>query len=313
MDIHASSEAASKIDQLYDSVGNWFWDLLLLECFVPDEESESSPRAIFRKTINYSKNYYLEQLLRGINVSKIYDQMDISAVCRANVACYAGRDFKDSLLERHMKLIHSVFEIRDRVGAVLLEHGRQEPAKGDLDVLMAISFPLPHPPGGHGLMSDAVSDSKYEENVYLPIAMVYHAQPGEPVTSQASRARMGGVAAVEFLSAVGIRGQPVFGLVTSGPKVSILFTWKSKTSEDIYIFDDDIVTWDISEPFGCFRFCMFLLRLSREARRLREIVNTEGTIEKSFTQTDDNPIEQWTVEYTRSLSTHVHTYPAQTQ
>ncbi|KAG6843393.1 hypothetical protein H0H87_005108 [Tephrocybe sp. NHM501043] len=268
----------------------------------------------FRKTMNYSKNYYLEQLLRGVNVSKIYKQMKISALRRGNVASHGGRDFKDSLLMRHMDVIYTMPRMRDRVGAVLLEHGRQEPAKGDLDVLMAISFPLPYPPGGQGLIwSDTVSDSKYEENVYLPIAMVYHAQPGEPATNQASRARMGGVAAVEFLSAVGIRGQPVFSLVTSGPKVSILFTWKSKTSEDIYIFDDDIVTWDISEPFDCFRFCTFLLRLSREARRFREIVNAEGTIEKSFTQTDDNPIEQWTVEYTRTLSTHQHTYPAQTQ
>ncbi|KAG5634909.1 hypothetical protein H0H81_000359 [Sphagnurus paluster] len=136
-----------------------------------------------------------------------------------------------------------------------------------------------------------------EIKLQVPILLLQHTKPGKGRTTAMSQLKMNSVAAVNFMAALGIRGQPIFGILTCGTTASLIYTWKStiKDDENIYIFDP-VSRYDISRPVECYRFAVLILRLRREAEKLRNVIVQGGYVDKFFGQSEDGPLRNWTVE-----------------
>ncbi|KAI0310258.1 hypothetical protein OF83DRAFT_889612 [Amylostereum chailletii] len=112
-----------------------------------------------------------------------------------------------------------------------------------------------------------------------------------------NQARLYLVAEVKFLGALGIFDCPVFGLVTEGAVGVVICAWMlkgnslSKGLHDIYIFERNARSYDISQPLGALSFAAFLLWLRFDhAERLKEKFTSQlrsELIQKLETDHDD--------------------------
>ncbi|KAG5650492.1 hypothetical protein H0H81_012063, partial [Sphagnurus paluster] len=150
-----------------------------------------------------------------------------------------------------------------------------------------------------GIISSKNPDSRYSEgDLRFPIALIQHAESETEADAAMNWLRMNSVAAVSFMFALGISGQPVYGILTCGTVASVICTWYSVQSDQhIYMFDNDRISrYDISRPLDCLNFAAFILRLRREAEKLKDVIVQGGYVEKFFGQSEDGPLRNWTVE-----------------
>ncbi|KAG5634910.1 hypothetical protein H0H81_000360 [Sphagnurus paluster] len=135
-----------------------------------------------------------------------------------------------------------------------------------------------------------------ESDLRFPIAQ--HADSEKERAAAMNWLKLHSVAAVSFMFALGISGQPVYGILTCGTVASVMCTWYSVESDyHIYMFDNHRISrYDISCPLDCLNFAAFILRLRREAEKLRDVIAQGGYVEKFFRQSEDSPLRNWTVE-----------------
>ncbi|KAL4066229.1 hypothetical protein V8B97DRAFT_1981308, partial [Scleroderma yunnanense] len=108
------------------------------------------------------------------------------------------------------------------------------------------------------------------DSLSLPILIAeYKKKDDSGIFKAMNQCRIYLVSALRFLEALGITGQPVFGLVTKGAEGSILMAWLSGKTEKIYIIDRNVKTFDLTNPLDAFQFATILVRLSQHAQDLK--------------------------------------------
>ncbi|KAL4061972.1 hypothetical protein J3A83DRAFT_4147109 [Scleroderma citrinum] len=108
------------------------------------------------------------------------------------------------------------------------------------------------------------------DSLSLPILIAeYKKKDDSGIFKAMNQCRIYLVSALRFLEALGITGQPVFGLVTKGAEGSILMAWLSGKTEKIYIIDRNVKTFDLTNPLDAFQFATILVRLSQHAQGLK--------------------------------------------
>jgi len=122
------------------------------------------------------------------------------------------------------------------------------------------------------------------------------------------------VSLVTYLAALGIKGFGVFGLITSGQVGGILMAWQSKIddvrafvpfiscchlivysrSQQIYIIERNIRTFDLSSPIQAFQFASFLIRLREHTETLKELFNNKAA--EIWKKAENGELPKWTKE-----------------
>lgn len=122
------------------------------------------------------------------------------------------------------------------------------------------------------------------------------------------------VSLVTYLAALGIKGFGVFGLITSGQVGGILMAWQSKIddvrafvpfilcchlivysrSQQIYIIERNIRTFDLSSPIQTFQFASFLIRLREHTETLKELFNDKAA--EIWKKAENGELPKWTKE-----------------
>ncbi|CAL1712216.1 unnamed protein product [Somion occarium] len=98
------------------------------------------------------------------------------------------------------------------------------------------------------------------------------------------------VSAVQYLSAVGIKGYPVFGIYTSGTTGGVIQAWQSASSQRTYVFEHFLKVFDVSRPIYAFWFATSLLRLRASERAL---LKTNNRIQDNMLSTEDLQSIEW--------------------
>ncbi|KAL4063323.1 hypothetical protein J3A83DRAFT_4106855, partial [Scleroderma citrinum] len=124
------------------------------------------------------------------------------------------------------------------------------------------------------------------DSISLPILIAeYKKKDDSGIFKAMNQCRIYLVSALRFLEALGITGQPVFGLVTKGAEGSILMAWLSGKTEKIYIMDRNVRTFDLTNPLDAFQFATILVRLSQHAQGLKtkfEDEDSQSTLRAKF-------------------------------
>ncbi|KAL4061822.1 hypothetical protein J3A83DRAFT_4115705, partial [Scleroderma citrinum] len=135
------------------------------------------------------------------------------------------------------------------------------------------------------------------DSISLPILIAeYKKKDGSGIFKAMNQCRIYLVSALRFLEALGITGQPVFGLVTKGAEGSILMAWLSGKTEKIYIIDRNVKTFDLTNPLDAFQFATILVRLSQHAQGLKtkfEDEDYQSTLRAKF----KSGIPQWSKRF----------------
>ncbi|KAF9481596.1 hypothetical protein BDN70DRAFT_876080 [Pholiota conissans] len=123
--------------------------------------------------------------------------------------------------------------------------------------------------------------------VHLPCLVVkYQDMNSQHKTSAFRQCQMACISAVEFLSSVGVVEFPIFGLVVSGSRVSIMMAYHSTKPMDLsmepeidsnvsgfnILMDENLVCLDITEPLDALRFVSAIHRIFLSGRELQELV-----------------------------------------
>ncbi|KAG6916957.1 hypothetical protein DXG01_004506 [Tephrocybe rancida] len=324
-----------------------FWNTLFYRFFRSSHRPSVSPDIVFGRTINYPKNSLFERMLTQSIDAVSGEMNEFTMVKLDLSLRQAFIDCPELTQGALQDAAHKAFEIVPKLKGMagedfLADHADTEPETGTVDVVLGIAFtkhcdgpglaelhdlvdskaflrtehsshlrsfttagsPLAHDGSGRGVRHD---DASRSAALWLPIAVVQHTKLGQSKRHAKNLVRMHSIAAVTFLHILGIKDQPVVGLVTHGTKVTIMLTWKSEVKEEasvpstaasrkIMIFDShNVETFDIAKPLGCYRFCVLLLRLSRRARELKEVVRKGGHAGRFFEQADSS-FENWTVK-----------------
>lgn len=165
--------------------------------------------------------------------------------------------------------ISSVFKLEQQ-GADNSEKDFRENVKASHNSFLAASSACsPHPKKstGDGIpqlseeFTSTVIPFELGGKILFAVLVVEHKRHGDDPTPSLNQARIYVVASVRLLEAHGIKGLPVFALVTNGNEGIVLMAWCSETSERVYLIDRCVQKFNISSPVEVFHFATFLLRL----------------------------------------------------
>jgi hypothetical protein len=109
--------------------------------------------------------------------------------------------------------------------------------------------------------------------------------------------RMYLVSTVRFLAALGIKGFPVFGLMTSGQIGGIMMAWQSESGNKIYILERNMRLFNLASPIEAFQFATFLVQLQDHTDNLKNLFH--GCKDEFFKKLKQGVLPQWTKEAQR--------------
>ncbi|KAI0344299.1 hypothetical protein BDW22DRAFT_1355660 [Trametopsis cervina] len=108
-----------------------------------------------------------------------------------------------------------------------------------------------------------------------------------------NEARMYCVSAVRFLNAMGIKGQPVFGVATFGTVGGIIMGWMSSTGV-IYLLERNAQVYNLEDVLEAFHFTTFLIRVrAREAVLKAAFEERKADLIKALAE---GTYERWSME-----------------
>ncbi|KAG6825153.1 hypothetical protein H0H92_004551 [Tricholoma furcatifolium] len=120
--------------------------------------------------------------------------------------------------------------------------------------------------------------SAESRQLLIPLLVVEHKkQKYVEDTLALNQCKLYSINAAIFMDKLGMKPQPIFGLVTHGRYGYITLTWKFK--HGIALFEWNIARLDITQPMDCLRLHIFLLRLHKYGTELREstLKDSEGS------------------------------------
>ncbi|KAG7439598.1 uncharacterized protein BT62DRAFT_938820 [Guyanagaster necrorhizus] len=95
----------------------------------------------------------------------------------------------------------------------------------------------------------------------LVVLVAEYKKPTQTYTKALVQAKMYLEASVRYVASLGVMNQGVFALVTDGVEGAVLMAWCSRESENVYIVERNIRTFNISSPIDVYHFMTVLLRL----------------------------------------------------
>ncbi|KAG6824996.1 hypothetical protein H0H87_010590, partial [Tephrocybe sp. NHM501043] len=188
---------------------------------------------------------------------------------------------------------------------IVKKHGNDEPETAHTDVILGVGFPCNPNQSARKSAAEIINiinsnsfvraapehppdSASPAGSLWLPVAIVQHANPLQSKQDVMNLIKRNLISAAAFLHVFGLKSHPVTGLVIFGTEVTVLLTWQmNAASESAYVlFDyDNVETFDIAEPLGCYRFCVLLLRLSQKAKELEELVCKGRLADRFFENT----------------------------
>ncbi|KAG6812215.1 hypothetical protein H0H92_003836, partial [Tricholoma furcatifolium] len=301
------------------------WNFLLHRFFNDGTSSphkDISPRMI----INYSKNLRFEQVMNGDMRGASDRILDRHKYCADSLRTREmSRDcpnvIRRGLLMMELKYVVqalSMLDHRDTAELAIRQHGVSEPSHGFLSGVLGVSIPI------SGASEEQTSSVFFQDMMrsralvreasegrwdylWFPTALLWHSESAEPNDTAMNEMKLQLTSAVAFYYALGIGNQPVWGLVTHGTEVQVLYAWRSEVENRYtYVFDNNLAWFDICDPLSCYRFCVFLLRLSEKNKELRKKIEEGGYVDRFFTQLEDDSLDNWTVQSVRDKFREFH-------
>ena len=149
--------------------------------------------------------------------------------------------------------------------------------------------------------------------LFLSCFVVEYKKWTDDATKALNQERTYLVSVVTHLATLGIKGFPVFGLVTSGQVGGVLMAWKSEVNDvrvlttffhtvpvlicvpqKINIIERNIRTYNLTSPIQAFHFASFLLRLREHTDTLKGLFDKGKG--KFFKQAEKEQLLKWTHE-----------------
>ncbi|KAG6823884.1 hypothetical protein H0H92_008748, partial [Tricholoma furcatifolium] len=301
------------------------WNFLLHRFFNDGTSSphkDISPRMI----INYSKNLRFEQVMNGDMRGAGERSLSRHRYCVNSLRKRQMSRDCPSVIKNNLKMMelnyvvqaYSMLDHRDTAELAIRQHGVSEPSHGFLSGVLGVSIPISGASEeqtrsaffqdmmrSRALVHEA-SEGRWDY-LWFPTALLWHSESAEPNDAAMNEMKLQLTSAVAFYYALGIGNQPVWGLVTHGTVVEVLYACRGEVmSQYTYVFDNNLAWFDICDPLSCYRFCVFLLRLSEKNKELRKKIEEGGYVDRFFTQLEDDSLDNWTVQSVRDKFREFH-------
>ncbi|KAG6827550.1 hypothetical protein H0H92_011333 [Tricholoma furcatifolium] len=302
------------------------WNFLFHRFF---DDGTSSPHQYIspHMTINYSKNLCFEQVMNGDLEGASLRSLELHEHSAYKLRRKEMSDDCPSIISEGLQIKEQDYVSQaismsycdcDTAEWAFRQHGVSEPSQGYLNGVLGVSIPIPGP--SEGQTSSAVfqdtmrsralvreaSEGRWD-HLWFPTALLWHGESDEPNDATMNEMKLLLVSAIAFYHTLGIGNQPVWGLVTHGTEVQVMYAWRSEVNNQYtYIFDNNLAWFDICEPLSCYRFCVFLLRLSEKNKELRKKIEEGDYVERFFAQAEDSPLDNWTVQSVRDKFREFH-------
>ncbi|KAJ7085442.1 hypothetical protein B0H15DRAFT_931804 [Mycena belliarum] len=109
----------------------------------------------------------------------------------------------------------------------------------------------------------------------FPHLVVEYRKRNDTEAKALDQGRMHLISLISFYAALNIVDRAFYTMIINGAKGALLMGWKSKRAERTYLFDKNVVQFDISTPSGAYQFAIFLLRLREEQKELEGLIEAE--------------------------------------
>ncbi|KAJ7604081.1 hypothetical protein FB45DRAFT_811455 [Roridomyces roridus] len=120
---------------------------------------------------------------------------------------------------------------------------------------------------------DNVPNMSEEEVSIFPHVLVEYKKEKQDEGAALNQGRMYLVSVITYYATVlGIQNRRFYCLVTSGKNVAVIAGWKSAGKQDIFIFDRNVITFDLSSPIDVYHFATILLRLREDQEDLKKVI-----------------------------------------
>ncbi|KAG6815690.1 hypothetical protein H0H87_012213 [Tephrocybe sp. NHM501043] len=147
------------------------------------------------------------------------------------------------------------------------------------------------------------------EYLLMPFCVVEHKKSEHTAEQAMNQARLYAFSTAAFYGLLGVKESiPIFSIVTFGTEAVIFLSWFSIASvpdttqpvdskQVIFMFEQEMLRFDIAWPLDCYRFCTFLLRLRIIGEELQKKFDSQNYADIFFkavaNATPERPLHKW--------------------